>query len=178
MRILFVAAVDFELDVARRARSGKNDMFLCTGMGPERTAQALRDLPLRTGEFDLAVDIGVAGSYGGRLPIGSVVHVVSELSGGREETRLLNPAPSELFASLPGVSGNTVPALDAKYRCAETDVETMEGAAFFEACLEAGIPFAEIRSVSNRVGEEDRSLWDVPLALEKLQEALSILIPD
>ena len=50
----------------------------------------------------------------------------------------------------------------------------MEGAAFFEACLEAGIPFAEIRSVSNTVGEADRSRWDIPLALAKLHEALSL----
>ena len=76
MRILFVAAVDFELDVARMARTGTDDLFLCTGMGPEATARALRELPLRSGEFDLAVDLGVAGSYGGRLPAGSVVQVV------------------------------------------------------------------------------------------------------
>ena len=174
MRILFVAAVDFELDVARKARPGTDDLFLCTGMGPEATARALRELPLRSGEFDLAVDLGVAGSYGGRLPAGSVVQVVSEVSGGREGSILSNPAPPGLFDFLPRASGNTVPSLDPQYRCPEADVESMEGAAFFEVCLEAGIPFAEIRSVSNTVGEADRSRWDIPLALAKLHEALSL----
>ena len=92
-----------------------------------------------------------------------------------EGSLLINPAPSELFAALSPASGNTVPALDPLYRRTGADVESMEGAAFFEACLAAGIPFAEIRSISNRVGEADRSRWDIPLALAKLQEALTVL---
>ena len=47
--------------------------------------------------------------------------------------------------------------------------------AFFEACLAAGVPFAEIRAVSNAVGEEDRSRWNIPLALANLQSFLNSL---
>lgn len=172
MRILFLAAVDFELDVARASRPGKDDCFVCSGMGPEVTREALSEA-LAAGGFDLAVDLGVAGSYKTDLfPVGSVVQVITERSGDRPDVLLRNPAPPAVFASLPQAAGNTVPALEARYRTVPADIETMEGVAFFEACLAAGIPFAEIRAVSNAVGEEDRSRWDIPLALRNLQAFL------
>ena len=51
-------------------------------------------------------------------------------------------------------------------------IETMEGAGFFYVCLNEDVKFMEIRSVSNRVGEEDTSKWDTPKALDALKEAL------
>ena len=51
-------------------------------------------------------------------------------------------------------------------------IETMEGAGFFYVCLNEDVKFMEIRSVSNRVGEEDTSRWDTPKALDALKEAL------
>ena len=174
MKLLFVAAVDFELDVARALRVGTNDVFVCSGMGPEATRQALAPA-LAAGGFDLAVDIGLAGSYTERFPQGTVVQVVTERFGDVPEVLLRNPAPPALFASLPVAAGNTVPALDARYRGVAADVESMEGAAFFDACLAAGVPFAEIRAVSNAVGEEDRTRWNMPLALQNLRNYLSTL---
>ena len=174
MKLLFVAAVDFELDVARALRAGTGDMFLCTGIGPEATRRALETV-LADGGFDLAVDLGLAGCYAGCLPLGAVVQVVSERFGGQSDTLFRNPALPAVFAALPQVAGNTVPALEARFRQVEADVETMEGAAFFEACLAVGVPFAEIRAVSNRVGETDHGRWDIPLALQNLKTALSAL---
>jgi futalosine hydrolase len=52
------------------------------------------------------------------------------------------------------------------------DIESMEGAAFFYACLLAGVPFHEIRSISNYVEERDKSKWDIPLALANLNNTL------
>lgn len=175
MRILFLAAVDFELDVARASRPGTDDRFVCSGMGPEATRKALSEA-LAEGGFDLAVDLGVAGSYNTDfLPVGCVAQVVTERFGDRPDGLLRNPAPPQAFAALPQVTGNTVPALETRYRTVPADIETMEGAAFFEACLAVGLPFAEIRAVSNAVGEEDRSRWDVPLALRNLQSCLQTL---
>ena len=177
MKILFVAAVEFELAVARAVRPGPGSVFLCTGMGPEATRGALERI-FADNRFDLAVDVGIAGSYDtGRFPVGSVVQVVAERFGGRSGLPLRNPSPPVSFAALPEASGNTVPALEACYRAVEADIETMEGAAFFEACLAADIPFAEIRAVSNAVGEEDRTRWNIPLALARLQTALKTLLP-
>jgi len=48
----------------------------------------------------------------------------------------------------------------------------MEGAAFFYACLLSGVPFHEVRSISNFVEERDKSKWDIPLALANLNNVL------
>lgn len=64
---------------------------------------------------------------------------------------------------------DTIETLNRMYKA---DLESMEGAAFFYACLEEGIPFIEIRSVSNYVSERDKSRWDVPLAIKNLNKTL------
>jgi futalosine hydrolase len=50
-------------------------------------------------------------------------------------------------------------------------IESMEGAAFFYVCILEKVPFLELRSVSNEVGERDRSKWNIPLALDSLRDA-------
>jgi futalosine hydrolase len=44
----------------------------------------------------------------------------------------------------------------------------MEGAAVYYVCLQEGVPFVEIRTVSNAVGESDSSKWQTSLALNSL----------
>ncbi len=49
-------------------------------------------------------------------------------------------------------------------RCARRyapDVERMEGAAFMYACLIAGVPFAQVRAVSNAVERRNRGAWKI-----------------
>lgn len=55
-------------------------------------------------------------------------------------------------------------------------IESMEGAAFFYVCLLEKVPFIELRSVSNEVGERDRAKWNIPAALKSLKEATTILL--
>jgi futalosine hydrolase len=57
-------------------------------------------------------------------------------------------------------------------------IESMEGAAAAQVCLALGVPFAEIRAVSNVVGERDRRTWDVPRAIRAVQGALGAALPD
>ncbi len=47
-------------------------------------------------------------------------------------------------------------------------VESMEGAAFFYACLLEGIPCAQIRSISNKVEKRNKDNWNIPLAVRNL----------
>jgi futalosine hydrolase len=54
-------------------------------------------------------------------------------------------------------------------------IESMEGAAFFYVCILEKVPFAEIRSVSNEVGERDRTKWNIPLALDSLRDACKVV---
>jgi futalosine hydrolase len=44
-------------------------------------------------------------------------------------------------------------------------IETMEGAAFHFVCLQEKIPFVQIRGVSNKVGERDKSKWKINEAI-------------
>jgi len=55
-------------------------------------------------------------------------------------------------------------------------VESMEGAAFHYVCLQEKIPFLQIRSISNDVGERDKSRWKIKDAIGALNEKLILLI--
>ena len=91
--------------------------------------------------------------------------------------RLVNDMPPPLagLGDLPAASGITVntvhgeevsiAAIQSRYA---PDVESMEGAAFMYACLIAGVPFAQVRAVSNRVERRNRAAWDLAGAIENL----------
>lgn len=95
---------------------------------------------------------------------------------------LLNQAGAA-YDFLPKCSGITVnkvhgaehsiAAIRKKYRA---DVESMEGAAFFLSCLLSGVPFLEIRAVSNFVEPRERENWNVPLAVDNLNKVLRELL--
>jgi len=51
-------------------------------------------------------------------------------------------------------------------------VESMEGAALHFVCLQAGVPFLQLRSVSNTVGVRDKTKWEMGLAIGRLNQAL------
>ena len=56
------------------------------------------------------------------------------------------------------------------------DIESMEGAALHYVCLQENIQFIQIRSISNQVGERDKSKWKMEEAIENLNTELSKLI--
>ncbi len=51
-------------------------------------------------------------------------------------------------------------------------VESMEGAAAAQVSLALGIPFAELRGISNIVGERDKSAWNIPTAVRAVNDTL------
>ena len=55
-------------------------------------------------------------------------------------------------------------------------VESMEGAAFHYVCLQQKIPFLQIRSISNYVGERDKTKWKLKESIQSLNETLISLI--
>lgn len=52
------------------------------------------------------------------------------------------------------------------------DIESMEGAAFHFVCMQEKVPFIQIRAVSNKVGERDKSKWKIKAAIKNLNAAL------
>ena len=63
--------------------------------------------------------------------------------------------------------------LNKKYN---TDAENMEGAAFHFVMLQTNIPFVQIRSASNYIGERDKSKWKMKLAIDKINELVLKII--
>jgi futalosine hydrolase len=56
------------------------------------------------------------------------------------------------------------------------DIESMEGAAFHYVCLQQKIDFLQIRSISNVVGERDKSRWTIDSAIRNLNNELIKII--
>ncbi|CAN5368346.1 futalosine hydrolase [soil metagenome] len=55
-------------------------------------------------------------------------------------------------------------------------IESMEGAALHYVCLQEHVPFIQLRSISNYVGERDKSKWKMKASIKNLNEALQNLI--
>lgn len=128
-------------------------------------------------------DLGVEEADGRFTHLQELGLIESSQTPFEADGRLLNPGGAE-FGMLPtaeGISVNkvhgyapSIAALRQKYPDAE--VESMEGAAFFYACLLEQVPFLEIRAVSNHVAPRNREAWAIEPALEQLNAALIGLV--
>lgn len=56
------------------------------------------------------------------------------------------------------------------------DIESMEGAAFHFVCLQLDLPFLQIRAISNKVGERDKTKWEIKRAIKNLNNELIKLL--
>jgi futalosine hydrolase len=215
VRLLLVAATDAEVSpfvaglrrvsavgprVTRYQGDGHDIDVLISGVGMVATATWCARV-LSAERFDVALNLGVCGSFRPEIFPGAVVHVVSDrlpelgaedgdgfltiqemkLLGDDEFPftggRLVNASPPVLgvLTSMRAVSGitvNTVHGNDDSIagvtKRFSPDVESMEGAAFMYACMIQGVPFAQVRAVSNMVERRNRAAW-------KLEEAIANL---
>ena len=180
-------------------KADKNIYILITGVGMTATAFALGRALAKTDFIDVAFNFGIAGAYNRNLNIGAVVHVAKDRFGdlGVEEANgsftdlfelgliendaglfsngeLVNPNDFDL---IPSVNGNTVNTVNGSAKSIEAitdkyemDIETMEGAAFAFACLQTNTPFYQIRAISNYIEPRNRDNWNLPLAIDNLNE--------
>jgi len=185
-------------------RRGPHDIdVLTTGVGMVATATWC-SRTLMTGDYDLALNVGVCGAFDRTLALGTVVHVTTDRFAelGAEDGdafltmsdlglldanefpftagTLVNAAPpgSSVLKSLRSVGSITVSTVhgneESIARAVERfapQVESMEGAAFMYACLVHGLPFAQVRSVSNAVERRNRAAWKLPEAVRALNAA-------
>ncbi|MGE0443970.1 MAG: futalosine hydrolase [Vicinamibacterales bacterium] len=197
MHILLVAATRAELPASLPTAVTP----LVAGVGMVATAiQTARELAAR--RYDLALNVGVCGSFRPHLAPGTVVHVVDDRLaelGAQDGDAFLslkdlqlpgddcfvnaNPPALPALATLPTVSGITVNTVHGHAgaiariveRC-DPDVESMEGAAFMSACLTAGVPFAQVRAVSNIVERRNREAWKMGEAIAALHAATLAIV--
>ena len=156
-----------ELEASRlRALRPDLDIRIC-GIGAVETATEVARI-LRTERKPLLL-CGIAGAYDRNLKKGDVVAVTEErfayLSSGYDRSYLA----SMVVEGLPMVRSNTVSHCSMVANGAE--IENMEGASLFAMAQAEGVRCGEIRAISNYVGEE-RSEWDIPLALDRLTETI------
>jgi nucleoside phosphorylase len=156
-----------ELEAAKiKALRPDLDIRIC-GIGAVETATEVARI-LRT-ECKPLLLCGIAGAYDRSLKKGDVVAVTEErfayLSTGYNRSYLA----SMVVEDLPMVRSNTVSHCSQEANGA--DIENMEGASLFAMAQAAGVRCGEIRAISNYVGEE-RTKWDIPLALERLTETI------
>ena len=166
MKILFPT----ELEAAPfRALCPDAAVEIC-GVGMAQTAVCVARL-LGEGcrKFLLA---GIAGAYSEELAKGDVVAVREERVAGIPQQFDRVYTASLKLEGLREVQSNSVCRCGAAASGAE--VENMEGAVLFALCEEFGAECAEVRAISNYVGEA-REGWEIPLALEKLAQTLKEL---
>ena len=169
---------------------------LITGVGMVATA-AWCSRALTQTSYDMALNLGVCGSFDPFLDPGTVVHVVSdrlaelgaedddrfltleelELPGESEFVNLDPPSSPELD-QLPAVTGITVNTVHGSARSIAAvthrfspQVESMEGAAFMSVCLIHKVAFAQVRAVSNFVEPRNRESWKMADAIRNLNAA-------
>lgn len=170
--LLLVAATDRELC--------GHDGLVC-GVGPVEAAIATaRALALH--RFHAVLHVGLAGARD--LPVRSVVvgteSVYCDLSAEWPVVDRTTPDAGlveRLRVALPAAASAPIHT-SAAVGAARTTVsrgplvEAMEGFAVLRAAERAGVAAVEVRVVSNEIGEEDRSRWQLGAALDTLEEAL------
>lgn len=198
MEILIVAATKYELEPSLPFLHEQGIDVLVTGVGMVETAFALGE-KLATKQYDLLLNVGIAGSFSSDLLIGDVVEVVQdrliELGAQNREKFLsieeMGFGQSLFFSNsiagtiaptglqqVHGITVNTVHgnaiAIEAVRKRLENNltIESMEGAAVLHAAHKKNTPVIQVRAISNYVEPRDTSRWDIPQAIQKLHEWL------
>jgi futalosine hydrolase len=72
-------------------------------------------------------------------------------------------------------TGTAAAAAELAARYPTAACEAMEGFGIAEAARRCGVPFLEIRAISNAIGPRDRDAWRIPEALLALEQTFAIL---
>jgi futalosine hydrolase len=201
--LLIVTAVAAEADTVRAAADPRRVRVEPVGVGPASAAAGTARL-LATGDYRAVISAGIAGGFPGRAPVGATVLAARSIAAdlGAESpdgflpieelgfgTSLLPADPLLLKAlaeALPGAITGDVLTLATVTGTAETAgllatrfpaaaAEAMEGFGVATAAQQAGLPFAELRTISNAVGPRDRGAWRLPEAFAALRAAFAAL---
>jgi len=218
MKILLVAATTFEIASIIKEiedKGIKKSFFefeylghtiypLVTGIGSMKTAFAIARI-CHNKEFDLAINLGLAGTVPGFHKPGDVVEIiedcfadlgVEEKSGAFTDLfeleledknaapftngKILNHKTSQLFMTAKAITVNTTHGHAESIKTImgnyDFEVESMEGAAFFYACKILDIDCHQIRAISNLIEPRNRENWAIGEALSSLHSAFFKLL--
>jgi futalosine hydrolase len=203
VRLLVVTAVPAERDALRDGVDTGDVVVESVGVGPAAAAAGTARL-LASGEYDAVLSAGIGGGYPDRCPVGGIaigtVSIAADLGAGTPEGilslddlgfgRTVAPVHAGLleglFAARPEAAiGPVLTVWTGTGTAAETTrlaqrypgvvAEGMEGFGVATAASQAGVPFAEVRTISNVVGPRDRAAWRIPQALAVLTDTGRVL---
>ena len=197
---LGIAVAGIGMHNANRDFDDKEIKILITGIGMVNTAFMMgRHL---AEPFDLVINAGVCGAFDKNLELGELVNVaediLSELGTENGDEFMtydqLNLPGAHIYLGLykdsflmvdllkkvKGITVNTVHgnnvSIEKVKKLYNPDVESMEGAAFFAACSGVKENYIQIRAISNYVEKRDREKWQMPLAIQNLNDFLITFI--
>jgi futalosine hydrolase len=199
--ILWLAPTELE-QKAVRAGLGKSSCSRVEIVGVGSVGSAVKTTQLlQRAPHDLVILIGIAGGFGA-TPLGSLVAAdygvetdqgivpLETLGLGQSRIKVQSPlwegvrdllrsAALDLnvgtILTVSTVTGTQTTADALLRRYPQACTEAMEGFGVAAAAQSMGIPFLELRAVSNLVGPRDRDSWQIELALGKLTEAVMAL---
>ncbi len=202
MKILVVAAT--EMEIAPFLSKNLHVETLITGVGATACMYTLlKKISAQSNDFILQA--GIAGSFADKALLADTVVVKSDLFAdvGISEVGNFFTLFERQFADeneSPYTKGKLInefknhfqlPIVDAITVNTVTDnklqidlyqnkygaaIETMEGAAFHYVCIKEKIPFLQIRSISNFVGERNKANWKMKESIHNLNEHLTRIV--
>jgi futalosine hydrolase len=176
---------------------------ITAGVGPVAACVAT-GCALRSG-YDLVISAGIAGGFPAAeietvVIADSVVHAdlgaetadgfssMAELGWGPIRFELDDTLCAELARRTNGIRGSVLSVSTVTGTQARADelhtafpdavAEAMEGIGAYAAAAQAGVPFAEIRTISNRVGPRRREEWRIAEALTALSDAFDAALTE
>ena len=204
MQVLVVAAT--EMEIAPFIENHSADILI-TGVGiPACTYHLLKRI--QQIDYDLIIQAGIGGSFDLENPPGATVLVAKDLFAdigieeknqffSLEEAGLADAEipystgwlenPNDLLRQIPlkKVTGVTVNKVSENISQSQLylkkyqpHVQSMEGAALHYVCLNEEVPFLQLRTVSNYVGERDKQKWKMQEAIRSLNENLRSIISE
>ena len=201
MTLLVVTAVEAERDAVRAGLNGIDVLAAGVGMAAAAAGTA-RALAL--GRYDAVVSAGIGGGVSGRVPVGGPVladrSVAADLGAdspdgflsldalgfGRTAVEVDASLLARLRAALPDatvgpvltvttVTGTADGTARLLSRYPDAVAEAMEGFGVATAAAQAGVAFAEIRTISNLIGPREQNLWRIADALQTLTVTFAAL---
>jgi futalosine hydrolase len=192
--ILVVTAVEAErAAVLRGVPTGAPVEVLAAGVGPAAAAAGTAWFLARNPGIATVLSAGIAGGLETRIQLGALavatrsVHAdlgadspggfltLDDLGFGATslpaaDLKILPDAVRGAVLTVSTVTGTADRAGALAERYPDAVAEGMEGFGVATACALAGVPFGEVRAISNPVGPRDRAAWRIGPALDALAE--------
>lgn len=202
MKLLIVAATEFEIAPFISTKIVAD--ILITGVGSPACIYALTKR-LQQIKYDFVIQAGIAGTFKNSFPLAQTFFIKTDVFadlGIYEMDRFFtlfeksfadpNTVPYKNgwlensikntfnVSTANSITVNTVTdnflqttMFTKKY---DPDLESMEGAAFHYVCIQENVPFLQLRSVSNFVGERIKTNWKMKESIQNLNHHLSRIV--